>query len=70
VTIIAKNDVLRDEGESYGRKLTAAGVTVTSTRYNGTIHDFVMVNALADTPAARPAIGQATAFLRNALGRF
>jgi acetyl esterase/lipase len=63
---LAENDVLRDEGEAYARKLTAAGVTVTSTRYNGTIHDFVMLNVLADTPAARAAIAQARAVLRNA----
>jgi acetyl esterase len=67
--ITVENDVLRDEGEAYGRKLTGAGVTVTSTRYNGTIHDFVMLNALADTPATRAAIGQATAFLRDALAQ-
>jgi acetyl esterase len=66
LVITAENDVLRDEGEAYARKLTAAGVTVTSTRYNGTIHDFVMLNALADTPAAGAAIAQANAFLRNA----
>jgi acetyl esterase len=66
LVITAENDVLRDEGEAYARKLTVAGVTVTSTRYNGTIHDFVMLNALADTPAARAAIVQANAFLRNA----
>jgi acetyl esterase/lipase len=63
---LVENDVLRDEGEAYARKLTAAGVTVTSTRYNGTFHDFVMLNVLADTPAARAAIAQARAFLRNA----
>jgi acetyl esterase len=55
------------KARAYARKLTAAGVTVTSTRYNGTIHDFVMLNALTDTPAARAAIAQANAFLRNAL---
>jgi acetyl esterase len=66
LVITAENDVLRDEGEAYARKLTAAGVTVTSTRYNGTIHDFVMLNALAQTPAARAAIAQATSFLRDA----
>lgn len=66
--IVAEADLLRDEGEAYARKLAAAGVTVTSTRYNGTIHDFVMLNALADTPAAQAAIAQAGAALKAALG--
>ena len=66
LVITAENDVLRDEGEAYANKLSVAGVTVTSTRYNGTIHDFVMLNALADTPAARAAIAQVNTFLRNA----
>jgi acetyl esterase len=65
--IVAENDVLRDEGECYARKLARAGVRVTSTRYNGTIHDFVMLNALADTPAARGAIAQTNALLRSIL---
>jgi acetyl esterase/lipase len=65
--ITAELDVLRDEGESYARKLQAARVRTTCTRYIGTIHDFVMLNALADTPAARSAIGQAVAALRAAL---
>ena len=63
-----ENDVLRDEGEAYARKLSNAGVRVTSVRYNGTIHDFVMPNALSDTPAARGAIAQAVGALRGALG--
>ncbi|MBH8576208.1 alpha/beta hydrolase [Nostocaceae cyanobacterium CENA369] len=58
-------DVLRDEGEAYAHKLMAAGVTVTATRYLGTIHDFVMLNAIADTPATRAAIVQATTMLRD-----
>jgi acetyl esterase len=62
--IVDENDVLRDEGEAYGRKLAEAGVRVTSVRYNGTIHDFVMLNGLAMTPAVRGAIGQATGYLR------
>jgi acetyl esterase len=65
--IVAENDVLRDEAESYARKLARAGVRVTSTRYNGTIHDFVMLNALADSPATRSAIAQSNAFLRSIL---
>ena len=64
----AAEGVLRDEGEAYARKLSDAGVRVTSVRYNGTIHDFVMLNALADTPAARGAIAQAVGALRGALG--
>jgi acetyl esterase len=59
--------VLRDEGEAYARKLWAAGVRVTSTRYIGTIHDFVMLNAIANTPAVRGAIAQANAALTSAL---
>jgi acetyl esterase len=65
--IVAENDVLRDEGEAYARRLSDAGVAVTSVRYNGTIHDFVMLNALADAPATRGAIAQASAALRRAL---
>jgi len=65
--ITAELDVLRDEGESYARKLQEAYVRTTCTRYIGTIHDFVMLNALADTPAARGALAQAAAALRSAL---
>jgi acetyl esterase len=65
--ITAEVDVLRDEGEAYARKLSEAWVRTTCTRYIGTIHDFVMLNALADTPAARAAVGQAIAALRCAL---
>jgi acetyl esterase/lipase len=68
LVIVDENDVLRDEGEAYACKLSNAGVRVTSVRYNGTIHDFVMLNALADTPATRGAIAQAVGALRGALG--
>jgi len=66
--VVDENDVLRDEGEAYARRLSDAGVRVTSTRYNGTIHDFAMLNALADTPATRGAIAQAVGALRGAFG--
>lgn len=64
--IVAENDLLRDEGEAYARKLDAAGVAVTSTRYNGVIHDFVMLNGVANSPATRAAIAQGNAALRQA----
>ena len=60
-------DVLRDEGEDYARKLMNAGVTVTACRYHGTIHDFVMLNDISKTPAARGAIEQASLKLRKIL---
>ena len=67
LVITAEADVLRDEGEAYARKLSEAGVRTTCARYIGTVHDFVMLNALADTPAARGAIGQASTALKSAL---
>lgn len=67
LVITDANDVLRDEGEAYAARLAAAGVPVASVRYLGTIHDFVMLNPLADTPPTRAAIQQATQLLRHAL---
>ncbi|MET9338117.1 alpha/beta hydrolase [Nonomuraea sp. NPDC003804] len=67
LVIVAEADVLRDEGEAYAAKLRAAGVPVTAVRYQGIIHDFVMVNAMRDTHAATSATRQAGEFLRDAL---
>jgi acetyl esterase len=61
-------DVLRDEGESYAAKLREAGVAVTTVRYPGVVHDFMLLNTMRDTYATRAAIAQATAYLRTALG--
>jgi len=66
--VVDENDVLRDEGEAYARKLAQAGVRVTSVRYNGTIHDFVLLNPIANTPAVRGALQQANTALKAALG--
>jgi acetyl esterase len=63
--ITAEADVLRDEGEAYASKLREAGVRVTSVRFQGIIHDFVMLNDLATTAAARGAMALATAWLRE-----
>lgn len=65
--LVDEADVLRDEGEAYAAKLRWAGVPVTTVRYDGTVHDFMMLNTLADTNATRAAIAQATAVLRAAL---
>jgi acetyl esterase len=67
LVINGEHDALRDEGEAYARKLSQAGVPVTQVRYGGTIHDFVLLNPIAETPAPRAAIAQAGRFLRDAL---
>jgi len=63
--ITAENDVLRDEGEAYARKLIKAGVDVSAVRVNNTIHDFVMLNALAKSKPTRAAINLAIAILQR-----
>jgi acetyl esterase/lipase len=63
----AENDVLRDEGEAYARKLDEAGVPVTLTRYGGLIHDYGLLNPLADIPSVKTALLQAAAVIKNAL---
>jgi acetyl esterase len=65
--ITDENDVLRDEGEAYAHKLMKAGVPVKAVRVLGTHHDFVMLNALAETPEARGAIELANRELKQAL---
>jgi acetyl esterase/lipase len=66
--IVDENDVLRDEGEAYARKLIEAGVRVTSVRFNGAIHDFMMLNPVRETAATTAAVEQAIHILRKALG--
>ena len=61
--ITVEADVLRDEGEAYANKLREAGCCVTAVRFQGIIHDFVMLNALKGTAAARAAIPLATSWL-------
>lgn len=64
---IAESDILRDEGEAYGRKLDEAGVKVTTVRYDGMIHDFGLLNGLAEEPAVRSLFEHAAAELKKYL---
>lgn len=64
---VAENDILLDEGEAYGRRLEQAGVPVATVRYNGVIHDFGLLNGLAEIPQTKALFLQAAAELRKFL---
>jgi acetyl esterase/lipase len=66
--LVDEADILRDEGEAYAAKLRLAGVPITTLRYDGIHHDFMMLNPLSQTNATRAAIAQAIRFFRQALG--
>jgi len=67
LVVTAENDPLRDEGEAYARRLEGAGVPVAAVRYNGTIHDFVLLNALRRVPTTEAALAQISAGVREHL---
>jgi acetyl esterase len=69
LVVTDENDVLRDEGEAYAHKLMEAGVPVKAVRVLGTVHDFMMLNALSDTPPVREALVAANEELRSALAK-
>lgn len=69
IVVTAENDPLRDEGEAYSRKLKDAGVSVDAVRYNGTIHDFVLLNALRQLPSTKAALLQVSDGIRKHLSK-
>ena len=58
-------DLLRDEGEAYANKLREACNNVTAVRFQGMIHDFVMLNSLDQTNACRAAMDLSTSWLNR-----
>lgn len=67
LVITAEADVLRDGGELYANKLREAGVEVTGVRISGTVHDFLLLDSLRDTPATNVARKLSIDALRKAL---
>jgi len=65
--IAADNDPLRSEGEAYARRLEAAGVRTSYTRYNGVMHEFFGMGAVI--PKAKLAVARASAGLKSAVAR-
>jgi acetyl esterase/lipase len=65
---VAESDILRDEGEAFGRRLDEAGATAATVRYDGMIHDFGLLNGLANEPGVRSLIRHAASELRDRLG--
>ena len=49
--MVDEADVLRDEGEAYAAKLREAGVPITTVRYDGVIHDFMLLNPMSEAKA-------------------
>jgi acetyl esterase/lipase len=64
---VAGNDVLREEGLAYARKLDDAAVDVTVVRYENLIHDYGLLNAISQVPAVREALHQAAEMLKHQL---
>lgn len=69
LVITGDADVLCDEGEAYASKLRHAGVPVTAVRFEGMIHDFLMLNTLANTQAAHGAMVLTNNILREAFNK-
>jgi acetyl esterase len=64
LVITAEFDVLRDEGELYAKRLQEEGISVQYTRYQGMLHDFVILPGLFDR--AKEAIDEICLALKNA----
>jgi acetyl esterase len=68
LVIVDENDILRDQGEAYASKLRDADVPTACVRFNGTMHDFMNLNALRDTETTRAAMNLAASTFRRAFG--
>jgi acetyl esterase/lipase len=68
LVIVDENDVIRDQGEAYATKLREADVPTASVRFNGTMHDFMMLAVLRDSETTHAALSLAASTFRRAFG--
>ena len=68
LVIVDENDVIRDQGEAYATKLREADVPTASVRFNGTMHDFMMLAVLRDSETTHAAMSLAASTFRRAFG--
>lgn len=61
--ITDENDVLRDEGEAFAKRLAEAGAEVTAIRVLLTLHDFLLLNPIALSTPTRAGLVLANQFL-------
>jgi acetyl esterase/lipase len=66
LVIVDENDVIRDQGEVYASRLRDADVPTACVRFNGTMHDFMMLGALRDSEATHAALSLAASTFRRA----
>jgi len=64
---VAENDILRNDGETLGRHLDDAGVSVTTVRFNGVIHDWGLLNGFAEIAPTESLIVFTAAMLKKYL---
>jgi acetyl esterase/lipase len=67
LVVVAESDILYGEGTAYGCKLDEIGVDVTLVQYDGMLHDFELLNGLAEVPTVRSLFVQAAAALKKHL---
>ncbi|MER7048611.1 alpha/beta hydrolase [Streptomyces jumonjinensis] len=67
LVVTAEADVTRDEAEEYADRLRRAGVAATAARFQGTVHDFVSLTALRNSPPTIAAVRLGGGFLRARL---
>ena len=68
LVIVDENDVIRDQGEAYATKLRQVDVPTASVRFNGAMHDFMMLAVLRDSETTHAAMSLAASTLSRAFG--